>query len=223
MTSLAVAPVAGRFARQASGSFSFFPPDGGFFASLRCFLREQPGCFFCWRLVLCIPTHPSDLSDTSDLSDCEYSSTPVCGASWRAIRLVLLLAIGTSHTSSPVRLVRLVWLVRPRGLQSTPGFYPWFSLIFPENPQIFQKISKLRLQSSETMIYYVSVARRKRRCSEADITLKILRIMKFWNFRFWKKSKKFQKTICKTKNLWYIMFLSLAKCERADWKLNSAM
>ena len=49
------------------------------YARLRCFLREQSGGFYCCRLALCIPAHLSDLSDTSDLSDCEYASTPNCG------------------------------------------------------------------------------------------------------------------------------------------------
>ena len=74
------------------------------------------------------------------------------------------------------------------------------------------------------MIYYVSVARRKRRSSEADINAE--KFCGSWNFEragFEKKSKKFQKVICKIKNLWYTMSLSLADNEWADWKLNSAM
>ena len=97
---------------------------------------------------------------------------------------------------------------------------PWIS---PEKPEKIEKNLKFRLQKRNSMIYYVSVARRKRRCSEADITLKNFADRNFWKPSGFKKIEKISKTICKNKKLWYIMFLSLAKCERADWKLNSAM
>ena len=63
-----------------------------------------------------------------------------------------------------------------------------------------EKISKTDLQNPKTMIYYVSVARRKRRSSGADVKREKL------SLRHWvlemsglKKSKKIQKTICKVK------------------------
>ena len=60
------------------------------------------------------------------------------------------------------------------------------TVVFPKIPlktAIFakkmQKFSKNDLQSFKTMIYYVSVARRNRQRSEADIKHKILRIANF--------------------------------------------
>ena len=50
------------------------------------------------------------------------------------------------------------------------------------------------------------VARRMRRSIRADMTSKILRPAFLKAFRFWKKSKKIQKTVCKNKKWWYIMF-----------------
>ena len=65
-----------------------------------------------------------------------------------------------------------------------------------------EKFSKNDLQSSETMIYYVSVARRKRQRSEADINTTLLQNLIFEKLSgFEKIEKKFKKTICKVKKV----------------------
>ena len=73
--------------------------------------------------------------------------------------------------------------------------------ISPEKPEKIEKNLKFRLQKRNSMIYYVSVARRKRRCCEADITLKNFADRNFLkNFRFKKIEKISKKRFAKTKN-----------------------